>query len=368
MDWMKGYWLRWFILVFLSASASAESNGNAGIIRLENPVLQVQIEQRGGQFVGVQLKENPLNPLSWAITPETMPKLADKRAVYKGHFLCMGRIGAPSAGEIEAGVPMRGEQTGRLWTICHAESARVDMACEAPSDGLKVRRTVDLHPSAPQFLVTETFENTRSLGRVHAILQHVTIGEPFLSANTRINSNAKQGFSHKFSLSDPQGHECFFPQVRLDDAGTKVADISMPSDSENFLALHIFDAGEEYGWVTAYDPGSGLVLGYIWKTADYPWINFWNQAKGGRPVAAGLEFGTAGIDAPYQILLENNVLFHGVRSWEYIDAGEAVEKSFIGFMVQLEKNAGNPALICNGDHFLLNGAIQIQNTLAAPEE
>ena len=329
------------------------------IIRLENSVVRLDIEQLGGNYVNLQLKSNPVNPLSWRKTPETMPKGAHSNAVYKGHFLCMGRIGKPSPGELAAGVPMRGEQTGRLWTVNHREPDRVEMECEAPLDGLKVQRTVELHADAPQFTVKEKFTNTGSLGRVHNVLQHVTIAAPFLSASTRVNSNAKQGFSHKFGYPDPHRLEYRFPFAKLDETGVATVDLRAVSGSNNWLSKHIFDGADPYGWVTAYDPESGLLLGYIWKTADYPWIQFWNGVKDGKPVALGLEFGTAGVAGTYKELLETDTRFHGVRSWEYIDAGETIEKNFASFIMQLDKQMVSPVVAVEGEEVVLDGTIRI---------
>ena len=348
-------------LVFaLGVMASVAEEGN-GVIRLSSPVLQLGIEQRGGHLVDMRLTGHDLNPFSWQLTRETMPQEAHPDAVYKGHFLCMGRTGKPSPGEIRAGVPMRGEQTGKIWTITAQGDRDVEMTCAAPLDGLKVYRRVELYERAPCFFVEEAFENTGALGRVHNILQHGTIGPPFLSEKTLINSNAKQGFCHKFEYPDPHRFEYGFPNARLDESGSETTDLRVSSDPLNYLSRHLADTNAFYGWATAYDPVSGLVLGYVWKTSDYPWINFWQQVREGRLVAKGLEFGTAGVNESYQRLLEADARFHGIPSWEYIDAGEIVEKSYLCFLMEIGTGAENPAVQIDDDRLTLNGKIDIPN-------
>ena len=44
--------------------------------------------------------------------------------------------------------------------------------------------------------------------------------------------------------------------------------------------------------MTACNPGKGLLIGYIWDVADYPWIRHWRHIEDGKPLARGLEFGT----------------------------------------------------------------------------
>src|SRR5437867_4003732 len=60
---------------------------------------------------------------------------------------------------------------------------------------------------------------------------------------------------------------------------------------------------DEYGWVTAATPNQGILIGYIWKTSDYPWVSLWRDTQNGRPSARGLEFGTTGLHQPYPALV-----------------------------------------------------------------
>jgi hypothetical protein len=209
--------------------------------------------------------------------------------------------------------------------------------------------------------VTERFQNTGNLGRLNNILQHVTLGSPFLSAATRINTNAKQGFFHKLEYPDPHRYESDFPIVQLDEAGKRTTDLRCSSDPVNYLTKHIFDPQEPFGWATAYDPFSGLVIGYVWRIEDYPWLNIWQQSVEGTPVAKGLEFGTTGLDGTYEKLLKEGVRFHGVLSWEYMDAGETIEKSYLAFIIDIGPNREDPVLIIEGSRLKINGRVITEN-------
>jgi hypothetical protein len=37
-------------------------------------------------------------------------------------------------------------------------------------------------------------------------------------------------------------------------------------------------------------PTTGLTIGYVWKTADYPWFSSWRSSEGNAPVSADLPF------------------------------------------------------------------------------
>ena len=107
----------------------------------------------------------------------------------------------------------------------------------------------------------------------------------------------------------------------------------------SYVSTHIF--ADSIGWVTASSPKNGLLIGYIWKTSDYPWINIWNQVVDGKLWAKGLEFGTTGIGKSYQDLLSVDTRFHGRSSFFFLDATDTVEKSYIGFQLKIPSDFSN---------------------------
>lgn len=106
----------------------------------------------------------------------------------------------------------------------------------------------------------------------------------------------------------------------------------------------------EYGWVTACNPSKGLLIGYLWKLSEYPWLNLWRNCKDGKPTARGMEFGTTGLHQPYDALIAKGKIF-GHPLYEYIDAGQTVVKSYTMFLAKIP--AGYPGVqdvkIRNGD-------------------
>lgn len=124
----------------------------------------------------------------------------------------------------------------------------------------------------------------------------------------------------------------------MDTLGT-TTDLRQTSPEHNYVSTHIFAPEGTYGWIIAYNPREGLLLGYVWRLNEYPWLNVWNHQENGQPVAKGLEFGTTGVGRPYRELLETDTRFHGHNSWEYLDAGEEIEKSFLGFLLPVGADA-----------------------------
>lgn len=325
------------------------------ILQLKNPTLSLQINQYGGAYIGLELLENPLNPLTWKLQSEQMPPNNQKGAAFAGHFLCLGRWGSPSEGEIQAGIPHNGEPSNTQWELTESNTTFLKMKNTAPLDYLTVSRAVQMAEQESSFLVKETFKNTGSIGRISNVVQHITLGPPFLNPKMRVNTNAQEGFNQKFSYPQPQAYEATWPLMYVDTLGQQI-DLRRSDIDENYVSTHIF--GEEtYGWVYAYDPQSGLLLGYVWKLQEYPWINIWNHYEDGKPFAKGLEFGTTGIGQPYAKLLKVNPQFHNHNSFEFIDAGEEQEKSFQGFMLDIGKASEIASLAIKGQEIqILNEA------------
>jgi len=325
------------IFAFQACCGSSEKK-NAGLepkdslLILENKNSIVGISLLGGAYIDFHQKNSGINPFTWKLTKDEMPA-NNNQAVFQGHFLCLGRWGAPTEGEINAGVPHNGQAGNLMWSVDSVYKTNfVKISAVAPLDGIFVERTVELDKSNAIFLVNEKFKNTTSIGRLFNVVQHATIGFPFLDSTTIIDSNAGKGFMQSLSWPDPTKYEYIWPNGLIDSTKMPI-DLTKSNTSKNYVSTHIFNS--EIGWITATNPGKKLLVGYIWNTSDYPWLNVWHQNKDGKLWAKGLEYGTTGIGRSYQDLLSIDSRFYGHQSFFFLDAGQEIEKSFICFQISL---------------------------------
>jgi hypothetical protein len=107
----------------------------------------------------------------------------------------------------------------------------------------------------------------------------------------------------------------------------------MTDSLEPGVTSFVFADGLEYGWVTSCNPGKGLLIGYLWKLSDYPWLNIWRNVQKGRPSARGMEFGTTGLHQPFNALIAKGKIFERPL-FEYIDAGQTIMKSYTAFLAK----------------------------------
>lgn len=335
------------------------------IVSFENDQFVLGIDLVGGAFRDFHLKEKPFNPFGWTLLESQMPD-NNQPYTFDGHFLCTGRWGSPSKGEIKAGIPHNGEVNTQLWKILADQKQNsfqtITMSVQAPIEKLDVDRQIMIPERGNHFVVHEQFTNNLPIGRLSNVVQHGTIAAPFLSESTIINTNATHGFDQRTNYEDLEDSSFLWPEGKMAD-GSEI-DLSQVASEKGYVTTHIFE--DSIGWVTALNPDQNILMGYIWKTSEYPWLNIWHMSKNGKPFVQGLEFGTTGLGQPYKILAENNVTFFGRNSFEYIDAGQTVKKSWICFMAlvgedfakveslllqehQLTAKSGNDQVTLSGD-------------------
>jgi len=325
------------ILPFVDIAAQSKAKpaaqplaNSSKVYYLKNFSASFGVDLFGGAYTDFKLTGSKINPFSWAVTREEMPVNNQQGATFKGHFLCLGRWGAPTEGEIKAGVPHNGQSGNRYWQLNkQINNQRLVMRSNAPMDGIAITRTVAMDAQSPVVKISEKVQSTTTIARLFNMVQHATIGPPFLDTSTVIDCNAGKGFLQSMAYPDPYRFEFTWPNAVMDSAGS-LCDLRSSATPFSYVSTHIFN--DSIGWITATNAAEKLMLGYIWKTKEYPWVNVWQQWKENRLWAKGLEFGTTGIGKSYQELLAINTSFHGISSYRLLDAGKFVEKSFYCFL------------------------------------
>jgi hypothetical protein len=296
-------------------------SASSQIVHISNKTVSVSVDKIGGAIVDFHLHVDGLNPLTF------------KRAIvnFQGHFLCLGRWGAPSAGEAAAGIVEHGEAVTQVWvTQASTPKNKIVMQVNSPLEGLHVDRVITLDEENPVFSVKEDIKNINPLARLYNVVQHPTLGKPFLTADTIVNCNADKGFNYMLNKK-PLEHAAQWPFGIVEDWNT--INLSKLDKAYNSVFSFAVKKGVEYGWITSYSPENNLLIGYLWKREDYPWISLWQDFEGDDIRYRGLEFGTTGMHKPYkEIIEEGNHRVFNEDSYKYIDAGETQSKGYIAFL------------------------------------
>lgn len=326
------------------------------LVSLQNEYCFLEVDSYGGAIVNFQLLQSPsasgdelasgfinespsasgddqasgsVNPLNFRYhsAPEGLDPID-----FKGHFLCLGRWGDPSTGELAAGLNKHGEFIKLKWTINKEDERHLTMTSESTLEGLLVKRSILLDTHSPCFLVKENVTNINSLGRLYQVVQHPTITAPFLNESTLVDCNASLGFDYASDEYD-ETDVSIWPNVKT--ASGEIINLVRPSTSYSSVFPFIIHHIDEHGWMTAVSPEHNLMLGYIWKRKDYPWINHWIHDG----IYRGLEFGNTGVHKPFREILDKGLLkLLGESTAGFIDAGEIHDRSYLSFIIPVNKD------------------------------
>jgi len=319
-----------------SGERSISNNNRDTLLVIRNDLVSLTVSRFGGAIIGFTFNDFPLNPFTWKLTNIDMPENNRKGAPFRGHFLCIGRWGKATKGEIASGIPSNGEPSNTWWKQETPENQYIiDMHTYAPIEQLEVNRIITLSANQSCFTVAETLTNLQKNGRFTAIVQHATIGTPFLDENTIISSDATFGFNQSLALYSLSKYEYRWPYGFSDSLKT-IVDLTKSDIKEGYVSTHIIE--DEYGWVTAANPENGLLVGYLWRTSDYPWFHIWHGLKEGKLWAKGLEFGTTGLGDTFTPDKRATITFHGVNNNQFLDARSSITKKYFCFLIKIPKS------------------------------
>ncbi|MGZ5247599.1 MAG: hypothetical protein ACXWV5_11215, partial [Flavitalea sp.] len=234
---------------------------------LQNDFVKLVIDPVGGSFTEFSTVPGGINPLDFKLI-HTEPS---GEIAFKGHFLCLGNWGDPSPGEKESGLNKHGEFVKLKWEFDKSGN-EIMMNATSGLEGIHINRFVSLTGDSSCIKVSEVISNTTSRGRIYNMVQHPTIAGDFLNEKTVVNCNSTLGFDY-LNTGENLLSSGRWPVYLT--AEEKEINLETPHLEYSSVFPTIVDAESEYGWITAYSPDHQLLLGYVWKRADYPWINHW---------------------------------------------------------------------------------------------
>ena len=333
--WMKFFrsnLIAIYLLLLNQVFAEERVMGRRSLV-LENDESRLVIDIAGGSIPEFRFIDSNLNPLNWGRrNPGDQPGSM-------GHFLCCDRWGPPSDSEGKNGMPYHGESTKVIWEVLRNVEAspagiNVRMAADLPLAGLRIDRSVTLSSSSAFFLVSEKITNNNMLGRIYNIVQHPTIGPPFLDENCVVDSNGRRGFAQDGTMAISEQPDFIWPSAITKD-GKRISMRRMIDNEEPSVTSFVIE--EDLGWAVASNGKRGLLFGYVWKRSDYPWFNHWWKLKDGKPHARGLEFGSTGLHQPFPILVKKREIF-GRQLFEFLDTDENTTKSYGCFLAKIPED------------------------------
>ena len=332
---------------------------------IDNGTLRVTVLEEGGHIAEIRDLASGVNPLwtpGWpSIEPSTYDRARDTTyganaessllSGIMGHNLCLDIFGGPSEDEAAAGLPVHGEASVARFEI-ETSSGAIAMTTVLPSAQLRVERRIDLDGRTVR--VRETVENLTAADRPVGWTEHVTIGPPFLEngvTELHVPADRSLVFPGDFGAAGylTPGAEFTWPHAPAKNGGTVDLRTYPPaSPPSGAYTAHRMDPRNAEACFITFSKTAGLAFGYVWRTADFPWMGLWEE-NGSRPGAPwngttktwGLEFGVSPMPETRQQMIERGRIF-GTPGFRWIPARRRVE---VEYRAMLRPASAMPASI-----------------------
>ena len=266
---------------------------------IENAQLRLTVLEYGGHIAEVFDKRAGVNPL-WTPHWPSIEPVAYERARHPeygqgvdasllagimGHNLCLDIFGGPSDEEAAAGLPVHGEASTARYDL-QRSSAAITMSALLPLANLQIDRQLELvelgEAAGGAIRVRESVQNLSGTDRPVGWTQHVTLGPPFLqkgSTEFRASAARSKVFEGTFGPADylTSGAEFDWPNAPTPDGNTSDLRVSFDAPASSAYTAHLMNPRSEHAFFVAYSPVSRLAFGYVWRTADFPWMGIWEE-------------------------------------------------------------------------------------------
>lgn len=350
------------------AAVSVEHAGRLlderGGIRLRAEWGHVSVALGGGHITEFITRAHPdLNPLwrpPWMTIDPHLYRIGESEAVYgpppdgallagiAGHNLCFDHFGPPSGEEIAAGLSTHGEASAALWKVRREFAGkRPGFECGAtlPVSQIDLRRTLTVDPAHPVFYCEEKARNLSAADRPISWTEHVTIGPPFLRCSeTIIDMPATRSIAIGACYSDTMGivpgASFEWPHAPCPNGET----LNLRETAEGRYCRYtaqLIDPAEETGYVAACTPSAGLLLIYVFRRADFPWVGNWQERHSlkaapwsGKTFCRGIEFSSTPFAMPKRETIRQGPLF-GEATYRWLPARSEVTVRFFALLQEI---------------------------------
>jgi len=343
--------LRFFLATLFSACllSAAEVDTAAtyegrSAVTLSNGKLSLTVLEFGGPMASLVLADDPekMNPMWRALADDRDRGRPLRNHGGLGHFVCVDGFGPVSDEEATAGMSGHGEANKLVWSTVSTSDrggmAALEQAVQLPRHHEVYRRTISMIDGENVVRVHAELESLLDFDRPAVWAEHATIGSPFLErgvtvvdlspnrAMVRPRNKPARGRTRRLA----QGEEFDWPTAPLTEGG-EVDIRSAPMEGESLDHTgHLMTPSGEHAWVTALHPEKNLVIGYLFNTSEYPWLQTWENYVTDGLMSRGLEFGTQAFDLPRRQVINENRLF-GEMLYRWLPAKSKIEATYLMF-------------------------------------
>jgi len=288
---------------------------------LENEVLRVSlIADKGADIFEISHKKTDTEFMwrtPWSVrnpalaTPPTGNGDHIWHDLYIGGWQTIAPTGGPPQKYANADLGQHTEATLMPWDAViledTPEKVSVKFSVKTIRTPFWIEKVVSLEANSPVLTVTDTLTNQAEEEVEAQWGQHVTVGEPFLTTNCRLDMAAADHFVHGTGGNRLQSVQTGKWPTAIDSAGNDLDLTKFPAKSERQQSYSVFKNQNE-GWYAVTNPDRGVGFGLAYPVDTFKYLWYWQVFGGesgypwyGRTYNIGLEPFTslsAGIPEP----------------------------------------------------------------------
>jgi hypothetical protein len=310
---------------------------------LSNDQLDLTVITEGGAMAQITLKSdkeknNPLWNPYWIARQAGLNRPA---SFARGHFVCIDGFGPVSPEERAAGLTAHGEAYTLPWVL-QSEQKQGGTLSAAFSVALPLAqetftRTYHLVDGESIVWVDSTVTSLLGFDRPVFWGEHATVSAPFLEpGKVAVDMPASKS---KTKAYQPQANatrqlrsfvDFTWPLAPTVDG--KTFDVRFAPMGPNTLdhTTTLLDPSKRLVFVTALHLEKRLMIGWVFRREEFPWVQTWLSNPGPNRMTRGLEFSTQPFDLTRADVLKNGPLFDA-PVLRILPAKSTIASSFLMF-------------------------------------
>jgi hypothetical protein len=338
-----------------------------------NDRLKATLSAQGVALINLVLRADPehLSPLWNPIrSARELGQPSRSRTGSMGHFVCVDGFGGSSQEERAAGLPGHGE--AQMQTFVVRESAKngrtgtITLNARLPLVQENFTRTFRMVDGEDVIYVESALASEVAFDRPVSWAEHTTIGSPFLQSGVTLSSiSGSRAQTRPYQGTGNPGAErrlasgvnFTWPLAPLLDG--RAIDLTAAPENAHYLdhATVLVDPALTLGWIATVNTAKRLVIGYIFRREEYPWVQNWGNFPENGNFARGLEFSTQPYDEPRRLAVAKSGMFDA-PTFRWLPAKSTIRSNFLLFYTRTPDGFGKVAAIRleNGHILIEDGA------------
>ena len=317
--------------------------GDFPALVLSNGLVEATILTVGASLVGITLADDALADDAASLNPLWNPQRIAAGRPHPfgktpgfGHFVCVDGFGPVSPEEHRAGLPMHGEAHRESYEVRERTTNTMTLAAKLPLVQEAFTRRYRLVEGEKVLYVESALENLLAFDRPVHWAEHATIGPPFLERGaTVVDMPAVRAKTRAWETESEPPHRLAsfrdFAWPLAPGVDGRLLDLRAagPHPSGDHTTC-LLDPVRPLAWMTFLHPARRLLLGYLFRREEFPWVQNWEYYPADNQLARGLEFSTMPFDVPRREAVQTNAMF-GTPTYRWLPARSTIASRFLLF-------------------------------------